>query len=143
VTFDAGSTGVLFLGDPTNFTGTVAGMSTNTGASIDLNNIAFGAHPIVSQLSANGVLTVTAGNIIDKIKIVGGGSFSATMAPNGSTLISDPPANPASVPNSSAQLLVQSMASFGASSGITGWSTGNLMENHTSSDFLAATSHHG
>jgi hypothetical protein len=42
-------------------------------------------------------------------------------------LISNPAANLASVPHNSAQLLAQAMASFGASSGIAGSGTGNLL----------------
>jgi len=133
--------GVLFLLDPTQFTGTVETLP--SGDAIDLGNIAFAHAKIVSY--TKGVLTVTdtSSGVTDKIKIAGGGTFTPSAGINGSTEITDPPANPASVPHTNTNLLAQSMASFGASSGIAGSGTGNLAQNHSSSDFLAANSHHG
>jgi hypothetical protein len=46
----------------------------------------------------------------------------------------------------SAQLLAQAVASFGASSGIAGSGSGNVVGDHHASSFLAASSlrsHHG
>jgi hypothetical protein len=47
------------------------------------------------------------------------------------------------VAHANTDLLVQSMASFGASSSVAGSGTGSLAENHTSSDFLTPNSHLG
>ena len=139
------NTGMLILGDPAKFTGTVAGMAASPGASIDLENIAFSDGPIVNYNPKTHLLTVTdqVAGITDKIKISGpAGTFTPSMALDGTTLISDPSAAPATVPNNGAQLLAQSMASFGATSGVAGSGTGSLAEHHTSPDFLAANSHH-
>jgi len=146
VTFASGGEPELVLTNPSEFTGTVAGMAANSGASIDLEYIPFADDPIVSPLSAKGVLTVTdpVTHVIDTIKIVGGGTFTATSGGiAGSTLIEDPPANAAGVPHTNTNLLAQSMASFGASGSIAGSGTSALAQNHSSSDFLAANSHHG
>jgi len=123
VIFGLISTGTLKLDDATKFTGTVAGMLGNPGAGIDLENIVFANSPVVSFNATQHLLTVTdpVTGITDTIKISGpAGTFTPSMASDGSTLIKDPPANAASVPNDNAQLLVQAMASFGASSGIAG-----------------------
>ena len=75
-----GGSGVLFLEDATQFTGTVAGMSSNPGALIVLTNIPFADGPIVSPLSAAGVFTVTdpVTHVVDTINTLGGGTFTAT-----------------------------------------------------------------
>ena len=137
VSFDEGTPDLLYLVDPAQFTGTVAGMSSNSDAAIDLANIPFADGPVVSPLSAAGVLTVTdpVSHVVDKIKIVGGGTFNAQLGITGSTEITDPPAK--------TNLVVQSMASFGAGSAVAGSGTASVPEHHTSSDFLAANSHHG
>jgi len=141
VTFESAGAEYLVLGDPQKFTGTVAGMTTDSEAFIDLENIQFADNPAVSPLSAKGVLTVTdpVTHVVDKIKIVGGGTFTASGATDGSTLISDPPAGSAG----NANLLAQAAASFGANSGIAGPGTHSVAEYYRSSDFLAADSHHG
>jgi hypothetical protein len=71
--------GVLFLDDATQFTGTVAGLSSNPGAAIVLTNVPFADGPVVSALSASGVFTVTdpVTHVVDTIKTVGGGPFIA------------------------------------------------------------------
>jgi len=148
VTFSPGSTGMLTLGDATKFTGTVAGMSTAPGAAIDLTNIFFAdiTSSDVNFSPTKHLLTVfdPASSVTDKIKISGSaGTFTPSLASDGTTLISDPPASPESVPHANTDLLAQSMASFGASSSIVGSGTGSLAEHHTSSDFLAVNSHHG
>lgn len=72
--------GALFLDDATQFTGSVAGLSSTPGAVMVLTNIPFADNPIVSPLSAGGVLTVTdpVTNVVDTISIVGGGTFMAS-----------------------------------------------------------------
>jgi hypothetical protein len=143
----APSTGALLLGDATKFTGTVAGMSTNPGAGIVLGNIPFADGPVVSFNPTTHLLTVSAtkqGRVItDKIKIVGTGTFAASPGLFGLTVIKDPPPIPASGPGTDMNLLVQSMASFGASSSVAASGTGGLAENYRSSDFLTPNSHHG
>jgi hypothetical protein len=91
VTFDAGSTGILDLFDATQFTGTVAGMSSAPGAAIDPQNIAFADDPTVNFNARTHLLTVTdpVTHVTDKIKIVGTGTFTASLAGDGiTTLIS-------------------------------------------------------
>ena len=145
VTFEGGGGNTLDLVDPLKFTGTVAGMSPGDGNAIDLENIAFADGPVVSPLSTKGVLTVTDPDthVVDKITIVGGGTFTASLATDGSTLITDPSPNPTSVPHANTNLLAQSIASFGASSGIAGSGTGHVADHHTSANFLAINSQHG
>jgi hypothetical protein len=72
--------GALFLDDATQFTGSVAGLSGSPGAAIVLTNIPFADGPVVSPLSAGGVLTVTdpVTHVVDTIRIVGGGMFMAS-----------------------------------------------------------------
>jgi hypothetical protein len=93
------------------------------------------------------LLTVSAteqGRVItDKIKIVGTGTFAASAGLFGLTVIKDPPPIPASVPVTNVNLLVQSMASFGASSSVAASGAGSLADNHSLSDLLAPNSHHG
>jgi hypothetical protein len=100
-TFAKGSTGELILKDATQFTGTVAGLSTAPGASIDLENIAFAAGPTVNFNARTHLLTVSAAGTTDTIKIVGTGTFTANRATDGSTLITDPP--PPQISHDSAQ----------------------------------------
>ena len=142
VTFDAAG-GNLDLFDATKFTGKVSGMAGNPDATIDLENITFTDGVHITQPGSNGILTVTdlKTGATDKIKIVGGGTFSASGAFDGSTLISDPPASPTSVPNIGTQLLAQSMASFGASGGIAAPGADRVAGQHLSSDFLASPQH--
>jgi hypothetical protein len=143
VIFSAGSTGGLVLGDATKFTGTVAGMSADPGAGIDLENIPF-AHITAADVTYSAtlhLLTVVdpTDHVTDKIKISGpAGTFTASAGFFGTTVIKDP-----LVAHANTDLLVQSMASFGASSGIAGSGIGSVAEHHTSSDFLAPNSHRG
>jgi len=144
VTFESGATGILDLMEPSRFTGTVAGL--NTGGFVDLENIPYANVTSVTYSSSKHVVTVVdqTDNITDTIKIAGtAGTFTPSLATDGSTLISDPPASPASVPNNVAQLLVQSIASFGATTGVVPSGAASLAENNKSSEFLAANSHHG
>jgi len=146
VNFATGSTGALVLGDAPQFTGSVAGMSGNSSVSIILENIPFADNPVVSPLSSKGILTVTdpVTHVVDSIKIVGTGSFTASAGPLGTTAISDPPAGSPSAPGNSAQLLAQSMASFGTASSATAPRNGDLVDHRRSSDFLAPNAHpHG
>ena len=146
VTIFAGST--LFLGSSGKFTGTVAGMAT-AGTGIDLS-IPFADDPTVNFNATKHLLTVAdpVSGVTYNIKIVGTGTFTKSPGLLGSTLITDPPANPASIPAGSDQLLVQSMAAFGAAAdgGSTGGAAdapaGGSWNSGGSSDFLA-TSHHG
>ena len=130
------------LFDASKFTGTVAGMSSAPDAAIDLENIPFADGPMVAFNASTHLLTVTdpVTEKTDKIKIVGTGSFNSSMATDGSTLISDPPAAPVSVPNS-VHLFTQSMASFGAPTGLTG-SGPHAVSERGFSDLLAGA-HHG
>lgn len=147
VTFEPASFGLLVLDDAKKFTGTVAGMSASPTAAIDLENIAFDDSPTVSF--AKGVLTVTdpATKITDKIKISGpAGTFVASAAGDGSTLISDPSTGAAGVAGNNTQLLMQAIASWGAGSGFAGAAIINALSNNPSSDVLAVNSsppHHG
>jgi len=145
VTFDGN--GVLILNDATKFTGSVAGLSSNLGAAIALDNIPFADGPIVNPSAHMFTVTDPVTGIVDKINFVGSGNFIAhdgTGALAGTTLISDPPIGSASVADTS--LLAQSMASIGASGGLAGSGSGGVPGNHGSSDFLTANSlhlHHG
>lgn len=149
VIFEAGSTGTLTLdGDGANrFTGTISGMSADPGASIILENIGYADNPTLSY--AHGVLTVTDtspfNSVVDKIKILNGGTFTTQASSGGFLQIFDPPAPTASAPGNSTQLLTQAIASFNAGSGVAAAPTANAPSNNPSSDFLAATSlpHHG
>lgn len=140
VIFEAASTGVLELGsNAENFKGTVSGMAADPGASIILDNIAFADHPTLNY--AKNVLTVTdpVSGVVDKIKIIGGGSFTDQQSGSGGTQIFDPPASSAGISHG-ARLLMQSIASFAAGSGIAASSAGRAASNDSSSDFLAANS---
>jgi hypothetical protein len=142
VTFEAGATGGLLLGDAKQFTGTVAGMSAAPSAGIVLGNVAFADVPTVVFNPTTHLLTVTdpVSHVVDKIKIVGTGSFMAGPGLFGTTLITDPPAAPASVPGT--QLLVQSMASFGASASSALLSTTNVLSDLGAQSLLAASAHY-
>ena len=141
VAFDPGSSGVLALDAPALFTGTVTGLGF-TGASVDLKNIPFADNPLATTVDTqNGaVVTVTdpVTGTTDKLTILGSMSFHIGMAADGNTSITDPPANPAGVPNNSAKLLAQSMAAFGAGGGVAASAVASVAENHRSSDFLSA-----
>ena len=148
--FDGASSTNVSIGDhdtldlvnPRKFTGTVSGL-TNPGSAIDLENISFANAEIVSY--TKGVLTVTdtSSKATDKIKIAGGVSFTIEQAADNSALIEDPLANAAGVSHADTNLLVQSMAAFGAGSSIAGSATGHVADYHTSANFLAINSHHG
>jgi len=145
VAFGAGAD-MLVLDDATKFTGTVTGMGANPDAAIDLENITFADGFTFGYDSAKSLLTVTDAltGATDKIKITGGGTFTPTAAADGSTLFSDPPPSPASMPNNGAQLLAQAMASFGTASGsVAASGSGNLADHHHASDFLAPGAVHG
>lgn len=144
VTFDTGSTGLLTLFDVSQFTGTVAGMSSAPGAAIDLQNIKFADHPVISFSATTHLLVVKdlSTGVTDKIRIVGTGTFTDKPATDGSTLITDPPASMAGPSDQSVQLFAQSMASFGAPIGLAVSGSGSVADSRGSSDFLAA-SHHG
>jgi hypothetical protein len=61
VTFESGSSGMIVLNLPAGqkFTGVVAGMDVNEGASISLSHIPYADNPMLSFDSSTGVLTVT------------------------------------------------------------------------------------
>ena len=144
VTFDAGVTGTLDLFDALKFTGTVAGMSGNPDAAIELENMPFADGPSVNFDATKHLLTVTdpITGITDKIKIVGTGTFTKSAAFDGTTLISDPPASSAVAPATNAPLLLaQAMASFGAAGGVAGSDNGHLVENARATNFLSAPPH--
>ena len=144
VSFNSGATGVLVLDDATKFTGTVSGMAASPGASIVLSNIGFADN--ISLSYAKGVLTVAdaTNEMTDKIKIVDGGNFiGQEYGITGELQIFDPPANVANVSrNNTAQLLVQSMAAFGAASGVV-TSDGAAVADHRQSSQFLALPHHG
>ena len=144
VAFDPTSTGLLVLEDAQKFTGTVAGMSSAPGAAIDLENMLFADGPTVNFDAGKHLLTVTdpVKGITDKIKIVGTGTFTDSNAADGSTLISDPPANAVNVPENSARLLAQSMATFGATGGLAASDHHGVERNLTPPDALASNSQH-
>jgi len=143
VTFEPGATGLLILDEPAEFKGTVFGMSSAPGAAIDLTNILFADDPSVNYSATKHLLTVADSHtgVTDKIKLVDTGNFSALPGTAGTTDISY--AAVGAPPENSVIQLVQSMASFGATSRITGSGTGNLAQNQNAPDFLAANSHHG
>ena len=89
--------------------------------------MAYADGPVVNFDATKHLLTVTdpVTHVTATIKIVGTGSFAASLGPFGTTAISDRPANPAGVPKAGAQLLAQSMASFGAGSGTADSGSGN------------------
>ncbi len=134
----------LVLEDPAQFTGSVAGL-TGINTEIDLETIPFADGPAVSFNPTRHLLTVTdpVTHVTDTIKVVGTGSFTASMALDGSTLITDPPSDSASVPHAAINLLVQQVASFGLSNGVAGSGTGNITEHQEPLNFLATSSHHG
>ena len=143
VTFDAGSTGLLALYDPTQFKGTVSGLG--GGGSIDLENISFADGPVLDLNAKKTVLTVTdpVTDVVDRIKLVYTGFIIvAEKAPDGSTLIVDPPANPQTAPGQSARLLAQSMATFGAATGIAGSVHADAAGHPMWSGSLASNSQH-
>jgi hypothetical protein len=97
VTLEAGSTGTLTLGAPTQFTGTVSGLA--PGNYLDLPDIAFGASSTLGYTSNNsdtgGVLAVSDGTHVASIALLGqyaASSFVMASDGHGSTLITDPPA---------------------------------------------------
>ena len=146
VTFAIGSKGTLDLGDPLQFTGTVAGMT--LGASIDLGNILAADDPTLS-FPKPGLLAVfdPVSKVTDTIKYSGPGAFMLGDAADGTTLVTstlavDPPANTASVPHHSAHLLRQAMASFGAGSGVAEAPAVSSAAGGMSPDMLAAVSQH-
>ena len=144
VTFEPGGFGILVLGEPQKFTGTVAGMATDSQAYIDLGNIQFADNPVVSPLSSKGVLTVTdpVTHVVDKIKIIGGGTFMASGGnSDGSTSISDPPAASADPSPGNVSVLAQAMASFGAAAGAADSGTAATKEPHGGADLLAPPHH--
>jgi hypothetical protein len=96
VTFESGSNGTLILHLPAGekFTGTVAGMDVNPGASINLSHIPYADNPTLSFDSTTGVVTVTDAHlgrtvIIKTVAPAGttGGAFFVTVAADNSTLI--------------------------------------------------------
>ena len=137
IIFESGSTGTLTLDNPKIFTGNISGMAANPGASIILANMEAADDPSLSY--AKGVLTVTGAvtHVVDKIKIVAGGTFSYQPSSGGFVQIFDPPANLASVPDGSAAVLAQAMASFGVAGAVAALPTPDGADHHRSSAFLA------
>ena len=144
-----GASSTLILDQPTEFKGTIAGMTNSAMQLIDLEDMPWTDHPS-TNLETKGktlVLTVTdpVKNVtaVFKILAIGGGGESgggSSMASDGSTLVygfDGAAAVPSSVP-----LLVQSMASFAESGGVAASGSGNLSDHHQSSELLAAP-HHG
>lgn len=133
---------ILVLKNPLKFTGTVAGMASDSQAYINLGNIQFSDGPIVSALSAKGILTVTdpVTHVVDTIKIVGGGTFTAVGgSSDGTTNIHDPPPGPAG----NSDLLTQSIAAFPGGNTPAASGTGNVAEEVGSPNFLTAPAQHG
>jgi hypothetical protein len=92
VTFAANSDGILKLGDPQAFTGTVSGLA--NGDYLDFTNINFADDPTISYSSKSHVLTVTdqVTGVTDTVILKGAvGSFSAQSDGSGGTSITDPP----------------------------------------------------
>lgn len=142
VAFDAN--GTLVLDDPAGFTGTVSGMTTNTGAAIDLENIKFSDAAGASYNSRTHVLTVdTVTHGADKIKVASLDHVVFNEATDGSLLVSDPPASSAPAEPNSAALLTQSMASFGVGGGAAASGAGDSADHREISHFLAANSASG
>jgi hypothetical protein len=93
VDFDPGATGTLQLDHSHDFSGTVAGLSTQN--SIDLRDINFLAvqTPTFSGDASGGTLTVTDGTHIANIALIGNylaSTFATTSDHHGGTLITDP-----------------------------------------------------
>ena len=92
------------------------------------------------------MLTVTDSttSVVDKVKVVASGVFIDQSA-NGLLQIFDPPAGPAAIANSTAQLLAQSMAAFGAGGGAGETVTGHAANSDAARESLALNSlhHHG
>lgn len=96
VTFEPGSNGVLILHLPAgdSFTGTVAGMYLNPGASINLSHIPYADNPTLTFDSTTGLVTVTDAHLGRTVTIktvapagLEGGQFIVTPADDNSTLI--------------------------------------------------------
>jgi hypothetical protein len=116
VTFAAGKTGELILGDSAAFTGAVAGLSKTGANSLDLEDIDFGETTTAtfSGSTKSGVLTVTDGTHTATITLIGNyttSTFTAASDGHGGTIVTDPTA-PAAKPPSLP--LVTAMAGFGA-----------------------------
>jgi len=143
VTFKSEATGLLILDQPAEFKGTVFGMSSAPGAAIDLTNISIADDPSVNYSATKHLLTVADSHtgVTDEIKLVDTDNFIALPGKAGTTDISY--AAVGAPPENSVRQLAQAIASFGASSGTSGSGTGNLAQNYSSSNFLAANSHHG
>jgi hypothetical protein len=131
VTFLAGSTGTLELAQSRNYTGTVSGLSTTGANALDLNDIAYvdgTTKAAYSGTASSGVLTVTSGAHVAKIKLLGdylGSTWNLSADSSGGTIVRDPkPTNATAItasPSSATTVasFVQASASFGgvASSG--------------------------
>jgi len=70
VAFSTGSTGTFKIDNAQSFNGTLAGLA--TGRTLDLGNVAIGTATLsYAGTASNGVLTVSDGNIVSNIKLVG------------------------------------------------------------------------
>ncbi|MGP0002368.1 MAG: Ig-like domain-containing protein, partial [Acetobacteraceae bacterium] len=92
VTFAPGASGLLKLDDSRGFAGTIAGFA--RGDTIDLADLAFGAHATLgySQHGVGGTLTVSNGSQTAKIQLLGNymaASFVASADGHGGTVITE------------------------------------------------------
>jgi hypothetical protein len=121
VTFAAGSTGTLELGDSKGYTtGAITGFSKTGANALDLLDIAFAGTTtgVYTGTTTSGVLTVTEGANVAAIHLTGdylGSTFTLSAGPGGTgTKVVDPTAALAAAP---AQHFIAAMASFGATPG--------------------------
>jgi hypothetical protein len=118
VTFAAGSTATLVLGDTAGFTGAILGFSKTGANHIDLKDLAFDSAATATYKAnkanpgSGGTLTIADGTTILATLHLAGADYTGqafTLANDGGgTLITDPP---------KASVVTSAMASFGASGG--------------------------
>ena len=124
VTFAAGSTGALELGDSKGFTtGSITGFSKTGANALDLLDIPFvsgATKAVYSGTATSGVLTVTEGASVAKITLEGdyvGSTFTVSASSAGGTKVVDPSAAPAPTHVAaplSPHPFIAAMAGFGA-----------------------------
>ena len=112
--------GVLQIDHAQTYAGTVTGMSTTFGTTLDLSDIGFGGSTTAtySGTTASGVLTVSDGTHIAKIKLAGNytaSTFSVSSDGHGGTDVVDPKATTHAIA-ASPHAFIAAMASLGATS---------------------------
>jgi hypothetical protein len=126
--------GTLQLDNSQTFGGTVKGMSTTVGTTLDLSDIGFGGSTkaTFAGTTTSGVLTVTDGTHTAKITLLGNytnSTFNVASDGHGGTDVTDPKKTTGAVSPTPTHAFIAAMAAFGAGADSSGVHSGPAARN--------------